>query len=181
MPDTSPIRRSQVGTFASGSTDVRLTDASLFARVIVRGAPETNLATQLGAVSSGSSVLRGTVRIGCVRPNEWLYSGPPDDVAAAVADLDLAGHTAVTDVSHARGAIRITGAKASDLLERGCSLDFSSNMFPNNAMATAPIAGVRCDIIRDDVDGTLSYVMTFDRSYAEYMTDTLAAIQTEFV
>ncbi len=73
--------------------------------------PATNLVTQLSGVPIGSSVVRGQVRIGHVRPNEWLYLGPRDAVAAAVADLELSGHTAVSDVTHGRAAARLIGGR----------------------------------------------------------------------
>jgi heterotetrameric sarcosine oxidase gamma subunit len=180
VADLTPAIVSQVGTFPLLSERVRLTDASDLSKVVVKGAVDTNLVTQLSAISPGRSTLRGTVRIGSVRPNEWLYLGPMDAVAAAVADLDLTGHTAVTDVTHGRSAVRIRGVAAVELLERCCSLDFSDVMFPGDAIATAAVAGVRCDIIRSDIEHDRSYVLVFDRSYAEYMTRILTEIATEF-
>ncbi|MFW2380866.1 MAG: hypothetical protein ACN4GZ_03835, partial [Acidimicrobiales bacterium] len=135
MADLRPSIVSQIGTFGKGSARLRLTDASELSKVIVKGAPDTNLTTQLSAIAPGRSASRRTVRIGSVRPHEWLYLGPVDAVAAAVADLDLSGHTAVTDVTHARSAIRITGAASIDLLQRCCSADFGDAMFPDEAMA----------------------------------------------
>jgi heterotetrameric sarcosine oxidase gamma subunit len=171
---------SQIGTFPRKSEAVRLTDGSDLAKVVVKGGALTNLAIQLRAISPGRSSVRGTVRIGSARPNEWLYLGPVDAVAAAVADLDLSGHTAVTDVTHARSAVRVAGPSAVDLLQRCCSLDFCDAMFPDGAMATATVAAVRCDIIRDDIEHDRSYLLVFDRSYSEYMTRILTEISTEF-
>lgn len=179
MADPRPAIVSQVGAFPRGSTGLRLNDASELSKVVVRGAPHTNLATQLGAVTPGRSVLRGTVRIGSVRPNEWLYLGSVDAVAAAVADLDLAGHTAVTDVTHARAAIRITGEAAVALLGRCCSVDFDDLMFPDEAVAAAPVAAVRCEIVRNDIVSGRSYLLLFDRSYAEYLTLILSDLASD--
>jgi heterotetrameric sarcosine oxidase gamma subunit len=159
---------------------VRLNDASELSKVVVKGGSHTNLATQLRSITPGRSVLRGTVRIGSVRPTEWLYLGPVDAVAAAVADLDLTGNTAVTDVTHARAAIRITGRAAVDFLTRCCSLDFDALMFPDEAMATASVAAVRCDILRNDIVSDRSYLLIFDRSYAHYLTGILSDIAAEF-
>ncbi len=180
MADLEPVVVSQIGRLPKKAGAVRLTDASDLSKVVVKGAALTNLATQLWAISPGRSTLRGTVRIGSVRPNEWLYLGPMDAVAAAVADLDLSGHTAVTDMTHARSAVRITGMVAVDFLQRCCSLDFGDDMFPDEAMATASVAGVRCDIIRHDIEHDRSYLVVFDRSYSEYMTRILTEIATEF-
>ncbi|MGI9610860.1 MAG: sarcosine oxidase subunit gamma family protein [Acidimicrobiia bacterium] len=179
MVDIRPTVVSQIGAFRKGSARLRLNDASELSKVIVKGAPGTNLSTQLSAISPGQSASRRTVRIGSARPNEWLYLGPIDAVAAAVADLDLSGHTAVTDVTHARSAVRISGTASIDLLQRCCSVDFSDAMFPDEAMATAAVAAVRCDIIRDDVANDRSYIIVFDRSYADYMTAVLGDIFTE--
>jgi sarcosine oxidase subunit gamma len=176
-----PIRRAQVRVSSSGGEAIRLTDASDLAKVIIRGGPGTNVVTQLSGVPIGSSVVRGQVRIGHVRPDQWLYLGPKDAVAAAIADLELSGHTAVTDVTHGRAALRLIGSRTRDLLERVCSLDFSDAMFPDEAMATAPIVGVRCDIIRDDVDRSRSFLVVFDRSYAEYLVGALSEVLQEFV
>ena len=171
---------SQVGSFPTVSPTVRITDASELAKVVVKGAPTTNLATQLAAITPGHSTMRGTVLIGSVRPGDWLYVGPLDGVAAAVADLDLAGHTAVTDVTHARSAVRITGSSAVDLLSRCCSLDFADAMFPEGAAATGAVAAVRCDVVRNDLEMEPSYLLVFDRSYSEYMTRTLNELVQEF-
>ncbi len=180
MADPRSIVVSQVGSFPKGSPALRLNDASEMSKVIVKGASQTNLAVQLQAITPGRSALRGTVRIGSVCPNEWLYLGSVDAVAAAVADLDLTGHTAVTDVTHARAAIRITGSAAADLLQRCCSLDFGELMFPDEAMATGSVAAVRSDIFRNDIVGGRSYLLVFDRSYAEYLTGVLGDIAAEF-
>ncbi len=180
MAETNLKAVSQVGSFPTVSPTVRITDASELAKVAVKGASSTNLATQLAAITPGHSTMRGTVLIGSVRPGEWLYIGPLDAVGAAVADLDLAGHTAVTDVTHARSAVRITGSSAADLLARCCSLDFADAMFPDEATATGSVASVRCDIVRNDLEMENSYMLVFDRSYSEYLTRILNELVQEF-
>ncbi len=49
-------------------------------------------------------------------------------------------------------------------------------MFPDEAMATALVVGVRCDILRDDVDQSRSFLVMFDRSYAEYVVGALGKV-----
>lgn len=156
---------------------VVLVDRSDLTKVVVKGTPATNLAVQLGGVRSGHSTVRGSVRIGRVRPNEWLYVGPAVAVALAVAELDLTGHTAVTDLTHGRAAVSIGGPDARSLLERTCSLDLSDAMFPVDGMATASVVEVRCDLIRT---GAQEYLLVFDRSYGHYVASALTELQTEF-
>lgn len=177
MADDNLVPRSQVPAFDVVDGTVVLVDRSDLAKVVVKGAPGSNLAVQLAGVRPGRSVLRGSVRIGRVRPDEWLYLGPSLTVAVAVAELDLTGHTAVTDVTHGRAAISIGGPDARMLLERTCSLDLSDLMFPVDGMATARVVEVRCDLIRV---AEWEYLIVFDRSYAEYVASALAELQTEF-
>lgn len=178
MVDPFLLVRSQVPSFPPVDATVVLVDRSDLTKVVVRGAAGTNLAVQLGGVGPGRSVNRGAVRIGQVRPHEWLYLGPSEQVATAIAELDLDGHTAVTDVTHGRSVVAVAGPDARSLLQRTCSLDLSDAMFPLDAIATAPIVEVRCDLIRVN---TQDYLIVFDRSYGEYVASALVELQTEFL
>lgn len=178
MVDPFLVARSQVPAFPVVDAMVVLVDRSDLTKVVVKGAPDTNLALQLGGVGPGRSMTRGAVRIGQVRPGEWLYLGPSEQVASAVAELDLDGHTAVTDVTHGRSVVSIAGPDARLFLERTCSLDLSDPMFPIDAMATAPVVDVRCDLLRVTAQ---DFLIVFDRSYGESVASALIELQTEFI
>lgn len=145
----------------------------MLSTVLVKGTASSNLSTQLSGVALGHAVKRGRVLIARQKVGQWLYVGSPDDVALAIADLDLQGATSVVDVSHARTLIRLSGSEAADPLRRWSVLNMADTMFPNHGFATAQVAGVRCEIIRDDVQATRSYLIAFDRTYAQWVVDRL--------
>ena len=64
--------------------------------------------------------------------------------------LDLSGFASTVDISHSRTAVRLTGDRAADTLAKLGSADFSDHMTPNGAALGNGIAGVTCDIVRDD-------------------------------
>ncbi len=79
----------------------------------------------------------------------------------------------VIDHTHSRALFRLTGTGSTSVLEKLCSLDWSDPMTPDGAAASAPVAGVTCDLVRDDVDGAPSYLIACDRSYGQYLFDAL--------
>ena len=66
------------------------------------------------------------------------------------------------------------------MLEKVCSLDWSDPMTPDGAVASASVAKVTCDIARNDVDGTPSYLVFCDRSFGQYLFDALIDAGNEF-
>jgi sarcosine oxidase subunit gamma len=80
-------------------------------------------------------------------PDEWLLSStgtPPEVLETELrAELRPAGGTAV-DVSAQRIALRISGARARDVLVKGCSVDLHPRAFPpgSSAQTTIGLAGV---------------------------------------
>ena len=117
------------------------------------------------------------------RPGEWIVLGTAGVVAEAVEGLDgLDSGDFVTslDWSHGRALFRVTGHAASRMLEKVCSLDWSDPMTPDGAVASASVAKVTCDIARNDVDGTPSYLAFCDRSFGQYLFDALIDAGAEF-
>jgi len=94
--------------------------------------------------------------------------------------IDLSGHASTVDITHSRLMFRITGIQASKALEKVCSIDFSDPMTPNGACVGASIAKVSCDLVRDDLDGVPSYRILGDRSFGQYLFDTLLDAKSEF-
>ena len=110
------------------------------------------------------------------RPGEWMVL----DDAGLVAGLDTTGHVSVIDHTHSRALLRLTGSDAAATLEKVCGLDWSDAMTPNGAVMAASVAKVTCDIARDDVDGTPSYLIACDRSFGQYLADAIADAAAEF-
>lgn len=165
----SPIRR-------LGSSECALTDESATTKTIIRAAPDSPAAIQLD-VGFGSSRRVGGVLICGSRPDEWLVLG---ESSGDTPDLDTSGHVSVVDFTHGRALLRLTTEHAARVLEKVCSLDLSDAMTPDGAVVSASVAKVTCDLIRDDVDGTRSYLIACDRSFGDYLFGAIVDSCDEF-
>jgi len=181
----SPVSRSFVSS-EGASTEPRrsgaaltLHDVSATTKIIVRAGPETAAHHQLHASFGTSRTEEGVLVVG-QRPDEWIILGPADPSRALVDRLDRSGHVSVIDHTHSRALFRLTGAEAASVLEKLCSLDWNDHMTPDGAAVSASVAKVTCDIVRDDLDGTRSYLISCDRSYGQYLFDAILDARHEF-
>ena len=176
----SPVVRSYES--APGGS-LMLSDASATTKWLVRGESDGAAADRL-AVPFGSSRLteRGVLVLGS-RPGEWIVLGTAGTVAEDVSGLDgldSSDFVSALDWTHGRALFRVTGADAPRMLEKVCSLDWSDAMTPDGAVASASVAKVTCDVARNDVDGTPSYLILCDRSFGQYLFDALIDAGDEF-
>jgi len=133
-------------------------------------------ASQDGASQDGAWLVVGS------GPGEWLVLAPPG-AAAAVADwlatvaADAAGDefVSVTDLTHGRALVRVTGPDAADLLARLCGADLHDDMAPDGAALRSAVAGVATDIIRDDRAAVPSYLLHCERSSGQYLFGALVS------
>ena len=114
-------------------------------------------------------------------PGEWLVLAPPGTAARVAgwlttlaADAAPEEFASVTDLTHGRALMRITGPDAADLLARLCGADLHDDMAPDGAALRAPVAGVATDIVRDDRAGVPSYLLHCERSSGQYLFGALA-------
>ena len=139
------------------------------------GRADRDGASQSGASPDGAWLVVGS------GPGEWLVLAPPG-AAAAVTDwlatvaADAAGDefVSVTDLTHGRALVRVTGPDAADLLARLCGADLEDDMAPDGAALRSGVAGVATDIIRDDQAGVPSYLLHCERSSGQYLFGALA-------
>lgn len=102
-----------------------------------------------------------------VSPGEWTLVG--DRPSGEVVDL-----------TSVRAMFRLSGDDARGLLAKICGLDFSDETFENGASARTLVAGVPTEIVRNDIDGSLSYLILPSRSYGRYMKETIRDAGLEF-
>jgi heterotetrameric sarcosine oxidase gamma subunit len=119
-------------------------------------------------------------------PGEWLVLAPPG-AAAAVTDwlatvaAGAAGDefVSMTDLTHGRALVRVTGPDAADLLARLCGTDLEDDMAPDGAALRSGVAGVATDIVRHDtmIDGAgvPSYLLHCERSSGQYLFGALVS------
>lgn len=158
-------------------SSVSITHLDPMPKASVRAAADTAAAATLG-LTFGSAAQHGDTLVARIRPDEWYLLG--DGAAAMAAGTDLSGYASSVDVTHSRHAIRVTGDHAADTLAKLCSADFSDPVTPDGAAWGNSVAGVTCDIIRNDQAGTHSYLLLFDGSFATYLIGALEDAASEF-
>jgi heterotetrameric sarcosine oxidase gamma subunit len=143
-------------------------------------------ASQDGASQDGASQDGAWLVVGS-GPGEWLVLAPPG-AAAAVADwlatvaADAAGDefVSLTDLTHGRALVRVTGPDAADLLARLCGADMHDDMAPDGAALRSAVAGVATDVIRDDQAAVPSYLLHCERSSGQYLFGALVSAGESF-
>lgn len=157
-----------------------LTDCTPLTKVLVRAAPAGQAADEL-AVAFGRTRrdAAGALVVGS-GPGEWLLIAPPGqakDVRARLDDLLSRGPSreplSVTDLTHGRALIRLTGQRAADVLAALCGIDLSDRVTPDGAAFRSSVAAVATDVIRHDVAGVRSYLLHCERSSGQYLFDAL--------
>ena len=164
-----------------GGPDAPLTlqDVSSTTKIIVRAGPETDACHQLSTPFTTSRTEDGVLIVG-QRPDEWTLLGQATAVGGLTDGLDRTGHVSVIDGTHSRALFRLTGADAASVLEKLCSLDWNDHMTPDGAAVSGSVARVTCDIVRNDLDGTPSYLISCDRSYGQYLFEVILDAGQEF-
>ena len=60
------------------------------------------------------------------------------------------GLVSVFDATHGRALMRITGARAADLLSKVCGVDLSEKVTPDGAAFRSSVAKLVTDVVRDE-------------------------------
>ena len=162
-----------------------LTDHTPLTKVVVKAAWDGDLARTMG-VPFGRTARRSweaggsttQVLLTGAAPGEWLALAAPGDQGPVVGWLeDAADRTqelvSVLDLTHGRALVRLTGTKAAALLARECGVDLHDAVCPDGSALRSSVAGVATDVVRDDRDGTRSYLLHCERSSGQYMFDSL--------
>ena len=189
----APPVRVEAGWEVSGCRSeaaLTITDCTPLAKVHLRapwnGAMAKALGVPFGRCGREDAGPDGSWLVVGSGPGEWLVLAPPG-TAAAVTDwlatvaADAAGDefVSVTDLTHGRALVRVTGPDAADLLARLCGTDLEDDMAPDGAALRSGVAGVATDVIRDDtmIDGAgvPSYLLHCERSSGQYLFGALVS------
>ena len=162
---------------------LRIMDCTPLAKVLVRASTDGEVARTLG-VPFGRAARdeHGTLVVGS-GPGEWLLLAPPEAnaaVAKGVEEVQDDELVSVFDATHGRALMRITGARAGDLLAKVCGVDLSDEATPDGAAFRSSVAKLVTDVVRDDQDGVRSYLLHCERSSGQYLFDALIDAGDEF-
>jgi sarcosine oxidase subunit gamma len=177
------------GALAVGSTPgaVTLHEVPYLAQVNLRVDPEGPAAPRIAAALDAPLPIRpGTAAAGGARsvlwlgPDEWLVLGPDGDapvILRALRDALGATHGSVVDVSASRTTLELSGSRARDVLEKGCSIDLHPRSFQPGRCAQTLLA-------RSQVllwwPADQSYRLLVGGSFAEYVAEWLLDAMEEF-
>ena len=164
---------------AGPGAPLTLQDVSSTAKINVRAGPETDACRQLSTPFATSRMEGGVLVVG-QRPDEWTLLGRQTAVQTLAGSLDTSGHVSVIDSTHSRALFRLTGEEATSVLEKLCSLDWNDHMTPDGAAVSGSVARVTCDIVRNDLEGSPSYLISCDRSYGQYLFEVILDAGQEF-
>jgi heterotetrameric sarcosine oxidase gamma subunit len=179
----APVRQLAGWEVSGARSDAALTvtDHTPLTKVQVRAPAGGALAKVLGVPFGRAARDAGELLVGSA-PGQWLVLAPPGTAGAVAlrlgalaADAAPDEFTTVTDLTHGRALVRLTGPQAPDLLARLGPADLHDDMTPDGAAFRTPLAGLATDLIRDDQDGTRSYLLHVERSSGQYLYDTLMA------
>ncbi|AHH96528.1 sarcosine oxidase subunit gamma [Kutzneria viridogrisea] len=107
-------------------------------------------------------------------PDEWLVVGPDGDAPVVVRALREALGTepgSVVDVSANRVVLELSGARARDVLEQGCSIDLHPRAFGPERCAQTLLA--RANVLLYQVNEMPTYWVMVRPSFAEYLVSWL--------
>lgn len=149
---------------------LRLADLSPLAKIGIRAEGPVY------GIAYGRSARVGDWLVVGSGPGEWTLLGPPGETTT----IDSSGFVTEVDLTHGRALVRLTGDAAPRVMEKVCSIDLSDRMCPDRAAFRASVASVVTDVIRDDLGGTRSYLLSCERSSGQFLFDALMDAGSEF-
>jgi heterotetrameric sarcosine oxidase gamma subunit len=152
------------------SAPLRLADLSQLAKIGVKAQ------TPPFEIPYGRSERHGSWLVAGSGPGEWTLLGPIGETK----EIATSGFATVIDLTHGRAVMRLTGVRAAMVLGKLCPIDLTESMCPNGAAFRAAIANVVTDVVRDDLEGTRSYLLHCERSSGQFLFDALIDAGTEF-
>jgi len=163
------------------NAELRISDHTPLAKVLVLASPDGGTARALG-VPFGRAARdeHGTLVVGS-GPGEWLLLSSPGTATEVAGRVEVdGGLVSVFDATHGRAVMRITGARAAEMLSKVCAIDFSEEVTPDGAAFRSSVAKLVTDVVRDDEGGVRSYLLHCERSSGQYLFDTLLDAGNEF-
>lgn len=159
---------------------VVIADRSTLSKVQVRAASTAEVIAAIGT-RFGRAVWRGDRLVVGSGPDEWLVLGAPGAAAEIAEDLrSTAGaadprHVDVMDLTHGRALVRVSGPETMSLMQRLTAVDLDDRLVPNGSALRSSLAKVVTDIVRDDQDGSPSFLLHCERSSGRYLQESLLA------
>ena len=155
-------------------------DSTSTTKIQIRAASNTAAASMLDTAYGSSRRFSDRVLVCGTRPEEWTVYGSSEEVLAFVANIPRDGFVTVIDITHGRALLRITGSKATSVLNKICNMDLSEELTPDGAVFSASVGNVSCDLTRNDQTAETSFLISCERSFGKFLFIAVADASTEF-
>ncbi len=174
----------------AGEGEVRLLERPFLSMVSLRVDPDSAAARGIECAlelalpgTCGEVAQRGELAVLWLGPDEWLVVSDPTvadgvpDVAAGLRAATGGGHAAIVDVSANRTVLEVAGARAREVLEKGCPVDLHPRVLADDTAVTTTLA--RIPVLLWKVDRTTFRVLP-RASFAPYVARWLLDAMQEF-
>ena len=134
----------------------------------------------LAVPEPGRFVRAGEVSMVTIAPDTWLVTTPFVEEGALADRLRaaLAGLASVVDQSHGKTVLRLSGAMARSVLDKGCRIDLHPRAFSRGSAAVTPIDHVT--VVLAQTDDTPTYYLVAPATLVRSLTDFLVLSAAEF-
>lgn len=115
-------------------------------------------------------------------PDEWMViveGRQPEKLAAAMDESLVDVFSSVTDVTGGHIVFNVSGSKARDLLEKGCTIDLHPTAFGVRACVQTLIA--KANVVIRYIDDTSSFDLVVRSSFASYLQQWLNDAALEYI
>ena len=183
----------QPGRFGEdGNTPVRLSERRLaIAQVMGRKGQNAALRAALGDAlgldlpPAGESAANDATMAIWIAPETWLIlrEASPDDALARELMAACGDAASVADQSSGKCVVRISGARAHDVLAKGCRIDLHPRVFAPGKSAVTPVAHIHAVLMQIDATPTFDLIVpsTVARDFAEWLRLSAAEFGYEVV
>ena len=174
---------------AAGDAGVTLGESPMRGLLVLRG--DAAAAEFRGAVAAViglepvveplTTVRRRDVSMLWLGPDEWLVVTPDrrlERIERALRDALEGQHAALTDVSHSRAVLVLSGPDARAVLAKGCTLDLHPRVFGPGRCAQSRLA--KCQALIHQTTDAPEYEIHVQRSFAQYAWTWLEDAGQEF-
>ena len=173
----------------AGEAGVTLREAPMRGLLVLRGDTagaefRDTVAAVLGlepVVEPLTALRRRDVSMLWLGPDEWLVVTPDRRLARierALRDALAGQHAALTDVTHGRAVLVLSGPDARAVLAKGCPLDLHPRVFGPGRCAQSRLA--KCQALFHQTTDAPEFEIHVQRSFAEYAWTWLEDAGQEF-
>ncbi len=141
-----------------------------------RAAIKAVVGVSLPLTSNTYQVGEGDLRALWLGPSEWMLMAPSQRIDAMVSELRAAlndAFAAINDLSGGMVTLEISGPESTDLLSKGCTLDFHPLSFNPGQCAQSGFA--KANVLIAKISDEPRYSISVRRTFADYVLTWMTA------